>query len=63
MELERPIWKRSRNTDTRKGALMCGSSKQGNAFRAPFGPKTVAANNLKTDNQKIAETVWVHIRI
>lgn len=47
MELDRPIWKRSRNTDTRKGARICGSSKQGKALRAPFGRKTVAANNLQ----------------
>lgn len=46
MELERPIWKRSRNTDTRKGALIWGSSKQGKALRAPLGRNTVAANNL-----------------
>lgn len=47
MELERPIWNRSRNTDIRNGALIWGSSKQGNALRAPFGRNTVAANNLK----------------
>ena len=47
MELDRPIWKRSRNTDTLKGARICGSSKQGKALRAPFGRNTVAANNLQ----------------
>lgn len=44
------MWKRSRNTDIRNGARRCGSSKHGNARRAPPGRNTVAAKKLKQLN-------------
>ena len=46
-EFDNPMWNLSLNSDILKGALKCGSSKQGNAFRAVPGPNTVAANKLQ----------------
>lgn len=45
----------------RNGALRWGSSKQGNARRAPPGRKTVAARNLKTNSRKkYVKKVGIH---
>lgn len=43
------MWNRSLKTETRKGARICGSSKQGKALLAPPGFRTVAASGLSED--------------